>query len=535
MIRRPMLAIGVLAAIAWTSRAVDDDARSAPWWAHVTTLASDDMEGRDTGSVGERKAAEYVAAELARAGVRPLTAAGIDGYFQPVRLTARRVVESSSRVELLRGGSPEPQRLGEDLVINAGIDPASSLEAPLVFVGYGLRIPELDYDDLSAPDVRGAIVVRVAGGPTMPPLLKAHHQAPAVFTRALVDAGAVGVVTILNPQAPAAWTAVARTRLQESMDLAEADVNPKGGLQLALTVNPARADRWLAGSGHTVDELMALAQAGERLPHFALVPRLRARVQVDRRPLASQNVIAWLPGSDADLARQVVVLSAHLDHLGLGEPVDGDRLYNGALDNAAGVATLLEVAERLSHRREGPLRRSVAFAIVTGEEKGLLGSRAFLQHPPIDRDRIVADINCDMFLPIHPLRVLTAFGLGESDLGDVVRRVARAAQVGVQDDPVPQRGTFLRSDQYSFVRRGIPALMIGIGAEPGSTDAEIETAWLHHRYHAPSDDLRQPIDFRAAADYNRLLLAVVAAVADDAAAPRWKADSIFRRIVQASD
>jgi Zn-dependent M28 family amino/carboxypeptidase len=540
------VAIPVLAALAWTGAAADRDAPPARWWTHVTALAGDDMQGRDTGSAGERKAARYVAAQFERAGLGPLADSSRRGYLQPVRLTARRVIESSSRIELLRdSGAPgaiagpiaEPQLLGEDLVLNAGIDPAPSLDAPLVFVGYGLRIPEANYDDLGAPDVRGAIVVRFAGGPSaIPAPLRARHQTAAEFSRTLAAAGAVGVVTILNPWTPAAWTQVARTRLQESMDLAEPDVtHAGGGLRLALTVNPARAERWLTGSGHTLDELAALAKAGERLPRFPLAPRLRARVHVERRAVASQNVIGWLRGTDAALAREFLVLTAHLDHFGVGESVEGDAIYNGALDNAAGVAVLLDLAETLGRRSARRPRRSVVFAIVTGEEKGMLGSGFFLQHPPIDPGAIVAAINCDMFLPIHPLRLLTAFGMNESSLGDAVRRIARAAHVDVQDDPVPQRGTFLRSDQYSFVRRGIPALMIGIGAAPGSPDAEIQTAWLRDRYHAPSDDLRQPIDAQAAADYTRLLLALVQDIADDDARPRWKADSVFGRVGKLSE
>jgi Zn-dependent M28 family amino/carboxypeptidase len=301
-------------------------------------------------------------------------------------------------------------------------------------------------------------------------------------------------------------------------------------------VNPASAEPWLAGTGRTLDELFALVQAGERLPRFPLVPSLRARMTVERRVVRSQNVAGILPGADPQLSREYVVLTAHLDHLGIGEPVNGDRIYNGALDNAAGVATLLDVATALSERKgDRRPRRSVLFLATTGEEKGLLGSRFFVARPTIDLSAIAAVLNCDMFLPIHPLRVLTAFGMNESDLGAIVGRVARAANVTAQDDPMPQRGTFVRSDQYSFVRKGIPALMIGIGAEPGSPDEQLEHAWLTQRYHAPSDDLQQPIDSGTAETYNRIVLALIQAIGDDPARPRWKSDSFFRRFSDKSE
>jgi len=227
------------------------------------------------------------------------------------------------------------------------------------------------------------------------------------------------------------------------------------------------------------------------------------------------------------------VLSAHIDHIGIGEPINGDSIYNGAMDNASGSALLLDVAASLKKSPE-KIKRSLLFVFVTGEEKGLLGSKYFAAHPTVDPKSMVADINVDMFLPIVPLKVLTVFGLAESDLGDATREVAQAHGVRVQPDPEPQRNIFIRSDQYNFIRHGIPALAMSVGVEPGSPEQKIVKDWLTQRYHAPSDDLNQPVDISAAALYEEIIRGLMVAVAQSPQRPQWKQDSFFRRYAQAA-
>jgi Zn-dependent M28 family amino/carboxypeptidase len=231
------------------------------------------------------------------------------------------------------------------------------------------------------------------------------------------------------------------------------------------------------------------------------------------------------------LKDQYVVLTAHLDHLGIGEPINGDRIYNGAMDNASGVATLLDIAESLNESKP-KLRRSLLFVAVTGEEKGLLGSRYFAAHPTVKPGSMVADLNVDMFLPLFPLRSVTVYGLNESDLGDEIRAVAKARGVRVQDDLEPERNIFIRSDQYSFIRRGIPALAMKVGYEKGSPEEKIVNTWLKERYHAPADDLKQPVDLECAARFDDLLRALAEAVADRPERPRWNANSFFKRFAE---
>jgi Zn-dependent M28 family amino/carboxypeptidase len=293
-------------------------------------------------------------------------------------------------------------------------------------------------------------------------------------------------------------------------------------------MNPARADKLFAGSGHTFAELLAQVDADKPLPHFALPSRVRATVSVERSEVESQNVAGILRGTDPKRRDEYVVLSAHLDHLGVGEPINGDRIYNGAMDNASGVAAILDVAAQLHDGGMKP-SRSLLFVAVTGEEKGELGSRYFAAHPTVARSAIVANVNTDMFLPLFPLKTLMVLGLDESDLGRDIRGVAKNLGLAVQADPEPQRNRFVRSDQYSFIKFGIPALAMKVGYAPNSPEAEIARKWTAERYHAPSDDLSQPIDHTAAAKYVEVVRDLALQIANRGDRPKWNSSSFFRR------
>jgi Zn-dependent M28 family amino/carboxypeptidase len=223
-----------------------------------------------------------------------------------------------------------------------------------------------------------------------------------------------------------------------------------------------------------------------------------------------------------------VVLSAHIDHVGIGEPINGDRIYNGAMDNGSGSALLLDLARSLKDTH-AKLKRSVLLVWVTGEEKGLLGSKYFAEHPTVAPKSMIADINTDMFLPIVPLKILTVYGLAESDLGDRVTQVGEHLNVQIQPDPLPLLNVFIRSDQYNFVRHGVPSVMIDVGAVPGSPEAAVIKTWRTERYHAPSDDANQPVNLATAAGYEEVIRALVIEVANDPKRPQWKQDSFFRR------
>jgi len=499
----------------------------ARWWSYVEFLASDKLEGRNTGSEGHRQAAEFVAKQFARDGLKP---AGEQGYIQPVKFNTLQLDESKSGLSLERNGKEQAMRLGEDAYIGTRVDPAPSVEAGLVFVGYGLRVPESDYDDLAGLDTKGKIAVYLGGGPSsMSSAIAAHYQSAGQRWATLKSVGMIGAVAIQNPHhMDVPWPRIASNRFQMTMQLAAPGMNETAGEQIAITWNPAHADELFAGSGHTFDELVSEAEAGKQLPRFALPAKLKAKTLVKRGQVESQNLAAIFPGSDPKLKSEYVVMSAHIDHLGIGNPINGDSIFNGAMDNASGVAAILEVAD---HFKEASVKtkRSVLFVVVTGEEKGLLGSQYYASNPTVPAKSIVADINTDMFLPLYPLKILTVYGLDESSLGDDTRAIAQQMGIKVQPDPEPVRNVFIRSDQYNFIRHGIPSVMVDIGNEKGSKEAAIEKKWLTERYHAPSDDVSQPVDKQAAGTFNLLVGRLIERVADAEARPAWKPNSFFRR------
>jgi Zn-dependent M28 family amino/carboxypeptidase len=498
------------------------------WWDYVKILADDNMEGRETGSPGLRRAQAYVVDQLTKNGIEP---AGADGFYQPVKLIQKQVIEKDSFAALTHDGKSDALTPGEEILFSTRNDSnEKEITAPLVFAGYGVQIPEKQFDDLAGQNLAGKIVVYIAGSPSdIPAALASHYSTLREFWKPLHAAGVIGIITIPNPASmDIPWSRIALNRLHPSMDLVGAEFNDSDGLKLALTFNPAHAEKLFAGSGHTFAELAALAKDRKPLPRFPLNLGIKAHVAVQNTQIESANLVAKLSGSDPALKNEYVVLSAHLDHLGVGEPVNGDRIYNGAMDDGSGSAVLLDVAANLKSHPE-KLKRSILFVFVTAEEKGLLGSRYFATHPTVPANSIVADINIDMFLPIVPLKFLEVKGLEESALGDRATSIATSLGVRAIPDQEPLRNRFIRSDQYSFIIRGIPAVKMDVGFLLGSPEQKIFKDWLTNRYHAPSDDLDQPKDLAAAALYEEIIRRLLIDTADNPDRPRWKPDSFFRR------
>jgi Zn-dependent M28 family amino/carboxypeptidase len=499
------------------------------WWGYVKVLAADDMEGRETGSAGLRKASTYVVEQLKQSGLEP---AGTNGFYQPVKFLSRQIEESESSLALVRNRKAQPLVLGEDAMFSTRFGLLPSVNAPLVFCGYGLRIPETKYDDFAGLDVKGKVIVYIAGSPAdVPSALSAHYQSSGERARTLREIGALGFIAIPNPASmDIPWSRMKLSRTRPSMVLAEPALDDTQSVQLAVTFNPANAEKLFAGSGHTFADLAALAKDRKPLPHFPLADSVQAKATVLQKDVESDNIVAKLPGSDPRLQSEYVVLSAHLDHVGVGEPINGDKIYNGAMDNGSGSALLLDIATAMHTSKTKP-KRSILFLFVTAEEKGLLGSKYFANHPTVPKSSIVADLNTDMFLPIVPLKVLTVLGLNESDLGNDVREVAKQLGVQVQPDPQPLRNSFVRSDQYSFIRQGVPSLAMGVGAVKDSPESVAQKKWLTERYHAPSDDLNQPVDLAAAGKFEDVMMALALKVANAPEPPQWKSDSFFVRFV----
>jgi Zn-dependent M28 family amino/carboxypeptidase len=479
------------------------------WWAHVVALANDGMEGRDTGSPAYKRAAAYVAAEFEKAGLKP---AGEKGYYQSVPLHVVRFQADKSSVELVREtGSTKLQWLRQ-ISTTARVGLPETLEAPLIFPGS---------DAAADPaELRNKILVQ---------LPRAGRGAAGGRGNVTAHPGIAGTISIdaTGGPEPPRWPVAYAV----AMTLRDGQATPRqasGAPGLNFRFNPEFADLLFQGSGHTYQQLMDLQAAGKPLPRFAIPATFKASLKVERADLESDNILAALPGTDPVLSREYIVVSAHLDGYGFGEPWNGDRIYNGAFDDAAYVATLIDMAQRL-HESGARLKRSVLFCVVTGEEKGLFGSKYFTAHPTIPKEQMVADINLDQLRPIFPLKTLTMLAIDESTLGDTVKQVAGPMGIRVQPDPEPERGLLRRSDHYSFMQIGVPSTGFIFGYQPGSPDEVVYRRWYADRYHSPADDINQPWVPEAAAKFNDFFNNLVATLANSPNKPKWKEGSSFAK------
>ncbi|RSL19442.1 Zn-dependent M28 family amino/carboxypeptidase [Edaphobacter aggregans] len=523
--------------------ASSDEERGKAWWAHVQYLADDSMQGRLTGSEEYLKAAAYVVDKFKSYGLQP---AGVNGgFYQPVKFDVQRVLADKSSMSLVADGKTEPLVLGTDAILGSRAAQVGKVDAPLVFIGYGLHLPEAKYDDFNSAEVpmselKGKIVVYINGGPAdLPGPLKSYART-APFAKALRDAGAVGAISIPTPKSmDFGWERVASGASQPGMRLAAtpdaaavAAKHPaladEHGAMFGATFNPAEAEKLFAGTGHTFAEILALADAQKPLPRFALNKRVTASVVGEHSQVESPNIVAMLPGSDPVLAKEYVIVSAHLDHLGVGAPIKGKTIYNGAMDDASGVASVLEAAREFGAAKVRP-KRSMLFVVFTAEEKGLLGSRYYAGHPTVPEGSIKADLNLDMFMPIFALKKLHVQGLEQSTLAVDAQKVGEAHGIVIAPDPEPDRNSFIRTDQYSFVQAGIPALAFKFGWTAGSPEYKAWRGWLAQRYHSTEDDLSQPVDLAAAAQFNSFFADLARTVADDPATPHYLDSSFFRR------
>ncbi len=520
-----------------------DEERGKVWWAHVQYLADPSMKGRLTGSEEYLKAAAYVVDQFKSYGLTP---AGVDGtYYQPVHFDVQRVIADKSSMSLVVDGKATPLVLGEDAILGSRSAQVGKVDAPLVFIGYGLHLPEVKYDDFNSPEVpmaelKGKIVVYINGGPAdLPGPLKSYART-APFAKVLREAGVVGTISIPTPKSmDFGWQRMASSASQPGMRLAvtpDADAvaakhpalaDEHGGM-FSATFNPAQAEKLFAGTGHTFAEMLALADSQKPLPRFSLGKSVRATVVGETSLVVSPNIVGELKGSDPKLAAEYVIVSAHLDHLGVGAPINGKTIYSGAMDDASGVATVLETAKRFGQAKTRP-KRSMLFVIFTAEEKGLLGSRYYAGHPTVPDGSIAADLNLDMFMPIFPLKKLHVQGLEQSTLGTDAEKVGEAHHIVIAPDPEPDRNSFIRTDQYSFVQAGVPALAMKFGWTAGSPEYKAWRAWLAQRYHSTDDDLTQPMDLAAAAQFDDFFADLARTVADDPARPHYLDTSFFKR------
>jgi hypothetical protein len=503
--------------------------RAERWWSDVMTLSSDAMEGREAGTPGYDRAAALVVERLQALGLEP---AGTEGFYQRVEFEEQTLDPAAARVSLVADGAETPLRSPQDIIVSRRNALPARVEAPLVFVGYGLHIPEAGHDDLAGVDLRGKIAVFVSGGPaSISGPLKSHARAER--SRLLSERGAVGSISITTPaQLEAPWVRTMAGATTGGLYFADPEIRNVRGAFFDATLNPAEAERLFAGSGRTFAQVAALSDASGAVPGFALRPVLRASLAPTTRRISSANVVARLRGSDPRLAAEHVVMSAHLDGIGIGTPgANGDRIYNGALDNAAGVAALLDIAAEMRRTRARP-KRSILFVFVTAEEKGLLGARYFSRRPSVPGASIVADLNYDMALPLYPLTGITVIGADESSIGADAAAVAQAVGLPLQPDPFPNRNSFTRSDQYAFIEQGIPSVAFKFGFAAGTPQAETERLWRATHYHGPSDDRSQPVFREDEVRLHDFIAALAMRIANAEARPRWNETSFFKRFAR---
>lgn len=516
--------VGAVALLATSAAAAPDAGSAERIKAHVAFLADDLLQGREAGTPGFDIAAAYVASQLAQLGVKP--GAADSSYFQAVPMAGYRSAGEGKLTLAVKGRPATPLVFGQDYV--PGRNPLSAtthVAAPLVFVGYG--VVSGDRDDYAGLDVKGKIVVALSGAPaSFQTEERAYYSSGRTKRLAAEARGAVGFVSVNTPADEVRRPFDVLVRSSASWGMTWRD---KAGTPFAsavstpdlATISVKGAEKLFAGAPQPFGEVAKAAEAGTP-PRFALPASLDATLNTELKDVKSANVVGVIPGVDPKLKNEVIVLSAHLDHVGVTSPVNGDAINNGAMDNATGVATTLEVARAFIEGE--PPRRTLMFLLNTAEEKGLVGADYFARNPPTSLP-IVANVNLDMPVLTYDFTDVVAFGAERSTLGPAVQRAATRLGVKLSADPMPQEGLFTRSDHFRFVEQGVPSVFLMTGFANGG-EAAFAT-FLRDHYHKPSDDLAQPIDYAAGAKFAAINYEITRELADGAKTPSWNKGDFF--------
>ena len=507
--------------------------------AHMQFLASDELAGRETGSKEHEIASLYIATQLQALGLLP---AGENGsYFQRVPLRKARLAQDSARFTLHVDGKDTELRYPKAFFTGPSMQyPQTDVTAPLVFAGYGLVSKEFALDDYAGLDVKGKIVVLLAGRPDSLPSEEAAHL-NSLKTKLAAERGAVGIITIHTPkQEKTRPYATSLLYLNApSMEWLQADGTPADSypdLKAGAYVHPDAAAALFTKAEHSLADIFTQLDnkqnpAGFELGVTASLSRRSAHEQI-----SSPNVIAMLPGSDPVLKDEYVVITAHSDHIGLANDLrTDDKINNGAMDNAAGVSILLETARLFSQLPQAP-KRSVLFVVVTGEEKGLLGADYFANNPTKPIDKLVANVNLDMPVLLYPFADMVAFGANHSSLGKVVERAAAKEGIALSPDPMPEQAIFTRSDHYTLVKKGVPAVFLMTGfksQDPSQDGGKIWGSFFAKHYHKPSDDIPSlikdygAIRYDAGAVFANINYNIALDIANTEQRPYWLKQSFF--------
>ncbi|HEU0112863.1 MAG TPA: M28 family peptidase [Flavisolibacter sp.] len=497
---------------------------------HIAYLADDKLQGRLPGTEGYQMAVDYVIDQYKKMGVAP---GGDAGKYTQSLILRKSVVENSSAIAVLKdaNGNIDSLSFVKDFIpMPHPMKNKASTEGNLVFAGYGVEIPG-EYSDYTGIDVKGKIVVLVSGAPDgLHSTLTAHFSNAGNKLNTAFAKGAAGAVIINMAARPAAN---ANPVLQSNVAL-----NPDktvsygrgfvGNLQVVINGNKQLLRRLFMNSGKNMDEVLQQMKQRKN-SSFDLPYSFSASYTTNHSDFESYNVVGLIPGSDKELKKEYVVHSAHLDHVGIGRAVDGDSIYNGAHDNASGVASLLEIARVYKSSGAKP-KRSVLIVMVTGEEMGLIGSSYFAANPTVPKASIVADVNTDMPTVIAPLLSVVPLGAEHSTIMNHVQFAAGYLGLDVEKDPEPSENRFVRSDQYSFVMNGIPALHIKYGTKsnvPGFDLVEFVKQWRAKYYHKAADGIDGIFNFAAAKTYVQLNFLISYSIAQTNARPVWKTGDLF--------
>lgn len=499
----------------------------------MTFLADDLLEGREPGTRGHEIAARYVATQFDQLTVTP---GGRDGsFFEPVRLHEYALSgPTPSLVVTTRGRSTTLTHGDTAVFVGSPAGGDAGFEAPLVFAGFGITDSAVGKDDYAGLDVRGKIAVVFFDSPKdLESEIGAHVMSQQ--QRVAAEHGAIGLIRIFSRRTTKAfpWELFLEEGRHPQVTWVRSDgtpFDPIYGLRAGVAIKPAAASGLFEGSATSLEQVLDAADKGEPVKGFALNATARISVATRTRPFSSPAVVARLEGSDPELKGEYVALMAHADHIGLRAEGDGDRINNGALDNAAGTAMLIEVARALTTAPTRP-RRSILILANTGEEKGLLGAESFADRPTVPIDRITAAIDLDMPMLLYDFTDVVAYGASHSTLRDVVAKAAGEMGVKLSPDPMPEQAIFVRSDHYPLAKRGVPAIMLATGMANGGA-----AAWqkfMTSNYHQPSDDLSQPISWKAGARFAELNYRAVRLLADGDRPAQWYANDYFGNLFAA--
>jgi Zn-dependent M28 family amino/carboxypeptidase len=524
--------LGTAALCAAALRAQSPDISGDRIRAHVKFLSSDRLEGRGPGAHGGDLAAEYIATQFARFGLKP---AGDKGTFlQHVPLVGA-TTDPDSTVTADRGGQEIQFRWLDDVVgVTNAQQPDVPIDGDAIFVGHGIVAPEFQWDDFKGVDVRGKILILFTNQPASDDPKFFGGKALTYYGRwtykyeEATRRGAQAVFIIhTTPTAGYGYDVVRSSWGRED---GQVKLEPgEQALSFAGWFSKEAGDKLLGLSGHNVEELLKLAESRDFHP-IPLGVHIFASFQTKLRQIDSSNVVGMVEGSDPVLKNEAVVFTAHWDHLGIGTPVNGDAIYNGAVDNATGCGILLEMARAWASLPHKP-RRSAIFLAVTGEEEGLRGSAYYAAHPFIPAKRTALDLNFDAFFPAGLTRDVSAVGGERTTVWPVVQEVARSMNLTIKPDAHPEQGSYYRSDHFSFAQAGVPAFSIDEGTDfvgkPADFGAKLFDDYNEKHYHQPSDEFHEDWDFSGLAQMTRFGMSIGMAVANQSALPTWRAGDEF--------